>query len=223
MAEGFWAGALDLASSVSEGAWQRRVLGRVQAQGAGPETAMLENLWGGKLAAGQDRDTLVTKLIEGSRPGSDYLPSQGSRPVPRYELEQALQIVRRDAGLVPRDGAPQDALLLITGGVNPAGGHFCRHPTASDSSSPAPAQWASGVRKMFVLEVWSEEAAKALEGISRAKPAAGAPLGIYSCNFPSTDGGNIALYGVLPSSLSDSARAATFAWLTAQANSRLRP
>ena len=223
VAEGFWPAALDLASSVSEGTWQRRVLGRVQAQGAGPETAMRENLWGGKLAAGQDRDTLLTKLIEGSRPGSDYLPSQGSRPIPRYELQQALQIVRRDAGLVPRDGAPQDALLLITGGIDPAGGYFCRHPTASDSSSPAPAQWASGVRKMFVLEVWSDTAAKALEGISRAKPAAGAPPGIYSCNFPGTDGGNIALYAVLPSSLSDSARAATFAWLTVQANSRLRP
>ena len=42
----------------------------------------------------------------------------------------------RRAGLVPRDGAPQDALLLITGGIDPAGGYFCRHPTASESLVP---------------------------------------------------------------------------------------
>ena len=141
----------------------------------------------------------------------------------RFELDAALQIVRRGAGLVPRDGLPRDTLLLITGGIDPAGAHFCRLPTPPDITLPAPGQWAKGVRKMFVLEVWSEPTAKELEGASRARLAPGRAGGIYSCNFPSVDGGGVALYGVLPSSLSDSARAATFEWLTAQANSHLRP
>ena len=79
------------------------------------------------------------------------------------------------------------------------------------------------VRKMFVLEVWSPEQAQLLKGAERAKPAEAAPEGIYSCNFPSSDGGSVELLGVLPSALASTARSATFAYLTARAKSHLKP
>ncbi len=217
-ADGFWASALSLVSSVSEGAWEQKVLGRAQAPGASPETRKLEILRSGKLAAGPSRDWALKKLIEGSHLEPDGMPFASSKPIARYGLDEALRIVRDDAKLAVQDEAPRELLLLITGGIDPAGGHFCRNPASGDSVSPA-----QGVRKMFVLEVWSPAFAASLERILRAKPAEGAPPGIYSCNFPRGDGGNIVLMGVLPSALGDSARTATFAYLTAQANSYLRP
>jgi hypothetical protein len=176
----------------------------------------------GELGAGWVREKVLKTLTGGSQP-SDYLPYAGSQPIPRFELNQALQNVRRDAGLESHDDAPKESLLLISGSVDPAEGYFCRHPIPEDPASPALSQWAKGVRKMLVLEVWSEAFATELERSSRAQPAPGAPAGIYSCIFPNSDGGNITLYGVVPASLSDTTRAVTFDWLTAQAKSRLRP
>ncbi len=165
---------------------------------------------------------MLKKLIEGSRQDRDYLPGAGSKPIQRFGLNAALEIVRQDASIVPREGLPREGLLLITGGVDPAGGFFCRHPSPPDTVSPAAAQWVSGARRIFALEVWSEASARALEKASRAAPAEAAPPGIYSCNFPAHDA-SVALYGVLPGALSTSARDATFAYLTARANSFLRP
>jgi hypothetical protein len=220
--EGFWAAALSLAASVSEGAWERKVLGRAQFPGSSPETGWLDSVRGGKLAAGTKRDDVLKTLIEGSRQDRDYLPQAGSKPIQRFGLNTALEIVRHDASIVPREGLPREGLLLITGGVDPAGGFFCRHPSPPDTLSPAAAQWVSGARRIFALEVWSEASARSLEKVSRAAPAEAAPPGIYSCNFPAHDA-SVALYGVLPGALSTSARDATFAYLTARANSFLRP
>ena len=220
--EGFWAAALGLAVSVSEGAWERKVLGRAQYPGSNPDTGMLEAVRGGKLAAGPKRDVVLKTLIEGSRPDRDYLPGAGSKPIQRLGLNTVLEIVRQDASIVPREGLPREGLLLITGGVDPADGFFCRHPSPPDTLSPAAAQWASGARRIFALEVWSEASARAFEKTSRAAPAEAAPPGIYSCNFPAHDA-SAALYGVLPEALSTSARDATFAYLTARATGFLRP
>ena len=221
--EGFWAAALGLVASVSEGAWERKVLGRAQYPGSNPDTGKLEAVRGGKLAAaGPARDEVLKKLIDGSRADRDYLPGVGSKPIQRFGLNTALEIVRQDAGIVPREGLPREGLLLITGGVDPADGFFCRHPSPPDTLSPAAAQWASGARRIFALEVWSEVSARALVKASRAAPAEAAPAGIYSCSFPAHDA-SAALYGVLPGALSTSARDATFAYLTARANSFLRP
>ncbi len=221
-AEGFWAAALGLVASVSEGAWERKVLGRAQFPGTSPETGMLEAIRGGKLGAGPKHDPVLKKLIEGSRQDRDYLPEASSKPVRRVELNAALEIVRQDASIVPREGLPREGLLLITGGTDPANGFFCRHPSPPDTVSPAAAQWVSGARRIFALEVWSEASARGLEKTSRAALAEGAPSGIYSCNFPAHDA-SVALYGVLPGALSASTRAATFAYLTARANGFLRP
>jgi len=221
-AEGFWAGALDLAGSVSEGAWERKVLGRAQYPGVSHKTIMFETIRGGKLAAGPSRDQTLKKLIEGSRQETNYLPGAGSKPIERFQLDKALNIVRSDAGIVPREGLPREGLLLITGGTDPVGGHFCRHPVPPDSVSPAAGQWASGVRRIFAVEVWSDAAARAFEKASRAKPAEGAPAGIYTCNFPLHDA-TAALYGVLPQALAPGARTATFTYLTGRANGFLRP
>ena len=79
--EGFWAAALGLAASVSEGAWERRVLGRAQYPGSSPETGILDAIRGGKLAAGPKRDDVLKTLIEGSRHDRDYLPGAGSKPI----------------------------------------------------------------------------------------------------------------------------------------------
>jgi hypothetical protein len=220
--EGFWAAALGLAASVSEGAWERKVLGRAQYPGSNPDTGMLEAVRGGKLASGPKREGLLKQLIEGSRQDRDYLPGAGSKPIQRFGLNTALEIVRQDAGIVPREGLPREGLLLMTGGVDPADGFFCRHPSPPDTLSPAAAQWASGARRIFALEVWSQISARALVKASRAVPAEAAPPGLYSCNFPAHDA-SAALYGVLPEALSTSARDATFAYLTARANSFLRP
>ncbi len=221
-AKGFWAGALGLVSSVSEGAWEKRLLGRAQSLAFSQETKILEGLRSSRLAAQGERDALIEKLVEGSRPGSGVLPGAGSKPLPQFELDPALGMIMGDAGLEPRDGAPRQGLLLITGGVDPAAGHFCRNPVPDTSSGGGP-QWMRQARKVFVLEVWSEAFARSLEQVSRAKPAEGAPPGVYACNVSGADGGNIALYGVLASSLTGTARAGAFAYLTARANSHLRP
>ena len=220
--EGFWAAALGLAASVSEGAWERGVLGRAQFPGSSPETGMLDAIRGGKLAAGAKRDAVLKKLIDGSRQDRDYLPGAGSKPIQRFGLNVALEIVGQTPASCLGKRLPREGLLLITGGVDPADGFFCRHPSPPDTVSPAAAQWASGARRIFALEVWSEASARALEKASRAAPAEAAPPGIYSCNFPAHDA-SVALYGVQPGALSTSARDATFAYLTARANGFLRP
>ena len=114
--EGFWAAALGLVASVSEGAWERKVLGRAQFPGSSPETGMLEAIRGGKLGAGPKHDAVLKKLIEGSRQDRDYLPGAGSKPIQRVGLNTALEIVRQDASIVPREGLPREGVLLITGG-----------------------------------------------------------------------------------------------------------
>jgi len=220
--EGFWSGALDLAGAVSEGSWQRKLLARAQSPGFSAETRILEDSWGGKLAAGPARDSILKKLIQGSRlePGS---PITGFKPLERFQLDLALGPIKRDAGILPGTGAAKEVLLLITGGIDPGGSYFCRHPVRPDASQLATPQWVKQAQRVFVLEVWSDVSAQALQRISRAKAAEGAPPGIYLCNIPGADGGSIALYGIVPEALSESARASAFEFLKAQAKNHLRP
>jgi hypothetical protein len=134
-----------------------------------------------------------------------------------------LYLISQDSGGDSQWNAGQEALLLIAGGVDPGGGYFCRHPIRPDSSAWARPGWLSRVRRTFVLEIWSDATAQALQGISRARPAGGAPEGIYLCNVPGADGANIALYGIVPEALSESSRPGAFAYLMAQASNYLKP
>jgi len=221
--EGFWSAALDLAGSVSEGSWERKLLARAQSPGFSAETGILEDSWSSRLATGPARESILRKLVRGSRLEPGAAPFSGFKPIERFQLDLALEPIRQDAGIEPRNGPGQEVLLLMTGGIDPAGGYFCRHPVRPEASPWARPQWVKDARRIFVLEVWSEANAGALQRISRAKPAAGAPAGIYLCNIPGADGANIELYGIVPGALSESARASAFAYLTVQANSYLRP
>ncbi len=221
-AGGFWTGALGLAASVSEGAWEKKVLGRAQSPGASYETKVFKVLGGGKFAAGPGRDQILKELLEGSRLRKDNLLGMGSEPIKRTQLDMAIKIIRSRANVVPRSGLPRESLLLITGGADPAGGYFCRHPVPAGRVSPAARPWVSGVRKIFAVEVWSDAAARELVNAARAKPAKDAPAGIYACNFP-PNGATTALYGVLRQALAPNAKDSTFAYLTRHANSFLRP
>ncbi len=221
-AEGFWSGALDLASAISEGSWERKVLARAQSPGFSAETRMVEDSWGGRLALGPARNSILRMLIEGSRAGPGS-PITKVKPLKRFQLDLALDPIKQDAGILPGNSGAQEVLLLITGSIDPAGSYFCRHPVRPDASQLATPRWVTQAQRIFVLEVWSAAGAETLQRISRAKTAGGAPPGIYLCNIPGTDGANAALYGIVPEALSESARAGTFEYLTAQANSYLRP
>jgi hypothetical protein len=222
-AEGFWAGALGLAGSVSEGAWEKKILGRAQSPGVSHETKMLDVIGSGKFAAGPRRDQILKELIEGSRQQAGYdLLGGGSAPIKRFELNMGISIIRSKASIVPREGLLRESLLLITGGVDTAGGYFCRWPVPSDPVAPAAGQWVSGMRRIFAVEVWSDAAAQEFEKAARATPAEGAPAGIYACNFPAHEATTV-LYGVLPQALAPGAKDGTFAYLTGRANSFLRP
>ena len=218
----FWSSALDLVSAVSGGSWEKKVLARAQSPGFSAETGVLEESWGEKLADGPARNSILRKLIEGSRSGSGS-PITRFKPIQRFELDLALEPIKQDAGILAENGGAQEVLLLITGSIDPGGSYFCRHPVRPDTSQLAMPRWAKQAKKIFVLEVWSEEGAETLKRISRAKAAEGAPPGIYLCNIPGTDGANAELYGIEPEALSESARLGTFQYLTAQANSYLRP
>ncbi len=220
--EGFWSGALDLAGSVSEGSWERKLLARAQSPGFSAETRMLEDSWGGRLALGSARNSILRKLIEGSSSGP-AAPITGFKPLQRFQLDLALEPIKLDAGILPGNYEAKEALLLISAGIDPAGSYFSRHPVRPEESPWARPLWVKQAQRIFVLEVWSEVSAEALKRISRAGAAEGAPPGIYLCNIPGTDGANIALYGIVPRALSESARAGAFKFLTARANSYLRP
>ncbi len=220
--EGFWSGALDLAGSVSEGSWERKLLARAQSPGFGAETRTLENSRSERLAEGHARDSILKELIQGSRfePGS---PITGFKPLQRFQLDLALDPIKQDAGILRGNYEAKEALLLISAGIDPAGSYFCRHAVRPEESPWARPLWVKQAQRMFVLEVWSEAGAEALKKISRAKAAEGGPPGIYLCNIPGADAANIALYGIVPQALSESARAGAFQFLTARANSYLRP
>ncbi len=221
--DGFWSGALDLAGSVSEGPWQRKLLARAQFPGPSPETGILEDLTGGKLAGVSTREALIKKLIAGSHRAPGPLAIIGSEPIKRFHFDPALEPIRADAGLDRGVREGQEALLFISGGIDPSGSYFCRFPAYGEPAPWARLQWTKRVRRVFVLEAWSDIAAKALQDISRAQPAEGAPPGIYSCNFSGSDGVKILLYGVVPSALAAGTRGSAFGYLTARANSHLRP
>jgi hypothetical protein len=223
-AEGFWSNALDLAGAVSEGPWKRKLLARAQSPGASIETGLVQILQGAdKLAQGEARAPIFRELLEGSRPNPGLPAITGSKPIKRFELDLAMEPIRRDAGIVPRDSERREALLLITGGIDSYGSYFCRYPMRRNMAPWAHPQWVKRARNVFVLEVWSEAEAQALQRNSRAKPAEGAPNGIYSCNIPSAGGAGIALYGVVPAALAEGARTGVFAYLTERANSYLKP
>ena len=148
----------------------------------------------------------------------------GSKPIQRFELDLALEPIRHDAGIVTRDSALQESLLLITGSIDPGGGgYFCRHPVRQDRAPWARPHWTSQARRAFVLEVWSAAAAEAMRANKLAMPAEGAPDGIYVCNIKGKGGAQIALYGVVPAVLAAEARGGVFAYLTAQANKYFKP
>ncbi len=223
-AEGFWSSALDLAGSVSEGPWERKLLARAQSPGASIETGLLQNLQGAdKLAQGEARVPIMQKLLEGSRPKPGLPAIAGSKPIKRFGLDQALALIRRDAGIVPGSSERPETLLLITGGIDSYGSYFCRYPMRGNTAPWARPQWVKRARKVFVLEVWSEAEAQTLQRISRAKPAEGAPNGVYFCNVPGAGGAKIALYGVVPAALAGGAKTGVFAYLTERANSYLKP
>ena len=215
----FWISAIELVSSVSEGPWQRKLLARAQFPGPSEDTGLLDDVRTGKLAAGQLHDAILKKLIEASRPKSEALEIIGARPIERSQLDLALGPIR--AGAEIAEGAQQEALLLITGGIGQSGSHFCRYPLLQGSRT-AP-QWVQRTHKAFVLEVWSSAEAEALQRAARAKPAPDAPEGIYVCNISSTGDAKIALYGVVPAALADPARTASFTYLTERASVALKP
>ncbi len=212
--EAFWSGALDLAASVSVGPWEKKLLARVQAPGPSQNTGILKGT----------RSDILKKLIEGSRSNPWPRAMTGSKPIQRFELDLALEPIRHDAGIVTRDSALQESLLLITGSIDPGGGgYFCRHPVRQDRAPWARPHWTSQARRAFVLEVWSAAAAEAMRANKLAMPAEGAPDGIYVCNIKGTGGARIALYGVVPAVLAAEARGGVFAYLTAQANNYFKP
>lgn len=222
-AKGFWAGALDLAASVSEGPWQTKLLARAQSPGPSEQTKVLEDLRDGKLATGTASESILKTLTSLSAKEKAFPPITGLRPIERFQLDLALEVIQQNAGIIPSDSPGQDSLLLITGGIDPAGSYFCRHPIRPDTSAWARPEWVRQARRVFVLEVWGEAATVALERAARAKPADGAPPGIYSCAVPGADGANVALYGVVPAALSEKARAGIFGYLKTQANRYLKP
>ena len=224
-AKGFWAGALGLVSSVSEGAWEKRLLGRAQSLAISQETKILEDLRSSRLAAEGERGALIKKLVEGSRSGSGFLPGAGSKPIPQFELDPALGMIMGDAGLEPREGSPAPGSLAYYRWRRPCGRAIpavipCRIPR------PVAARDGCGKRERFLCsksgarplpEAWKKFRAPGPRKVLRLV------LVSTLCNVSGADGGNIALYGVLASSLTSSARAGAFAYLTARANSHLRP
>ncbi len=221
--EGFWSGALDLIGSVSEGPWERKLLARAQFPGPSPETGILEDRTAGRLAGESTREAIVRKLIAGSRSTPGPLSIMGSQPIKRFHFDPALEPIWADAGIYRGGREGPGALLVISGGIDPNGSYFCRFPAYGETAPWAPLQWTKWTRKLFVLEVWSDIAAEALQKNLRAKPAEGAPSGIYACNLPVSEESKIVLYGVVPSALAAGTRGSAFAYLTARANSHLRP
>ncbi len=215
----FWTSAIELVSSVSEEPWQRKLLARAQFPGPSEDTVLLDDVRAGKLAEGQLRQTILKKLLEGSRPKSEALEITGAKPIERSQLDLALAPIRADAEI--EESTQQEALLLITGSINPGGSYACRHPVLQNQQG-AP-QWVQRMHKAFVLEVWTSAEAEALQRALRAKPAPEAPDGIYVCNVTGTGGSKIALYGVVPAALAHPARAGSFAYLTARAIEALKP
>jgi hypothetical protein len=145
-----------------------------------------------------------------------------SKPIQRFELDGALGPIRDDAGIVPRDSARQESLLLVRGNIEPSSSYFCRQPVQRRVARWTMPRWTVQPSRLFVLEVWSHAGAEALR--TSARPAEGAPSGVYLCNMTSAGSAKIALYGVVPEALADEARRSeAFAYLTARANAFLKP
>ena len=219
-AAAFWSGALGLARSVSEGQWVRKLLARAQFPGPGEETGILEDRKEGRLADGASVDLTIKTLSEASLPKPWPLAVTGSKPIERYLLDLALEAIRADAGLPGGSLAQPEALLLLRGSIDRAGSYFCRNPLEAVASPSARPQWVSRAQGVFALEVWSEAEAADLQRRALAKPAEGAPGGIYLCKGSI---GKIALYGLVPKALSEETREGVFAYLTAQAKRHLEP
>lgn len=224
-AEGYWDEALTLISKVSAAAFEKKVLARAQAPGPSPFTGVLESTPDGGARAPEDaRAAARSLLIEGSRvkpgPRSMFEP----RPIDYFELDLAMKPIRRDASILVRHSAGQEALLFLSGSVKTSDSAFCQYAAQRDRDPSSSPQWAKQARKVFALEVWSESAAGAMRNASHIKPADGGPDGVFACNIPGPDGDRIALYGVTPQVIADEgARTKAFAWLAERAGGFLKP
>jgi hypothetical protein len=223
--DGFWTAVLDLISAVSQGPWERSILARAQAPGTSEDTGVLWDMRSGSAQAMlADQPSILAKMRAGSRPKPEPRSIIRFKPVERFHLDLALKPIRDDAGIPPRQSLRQEALVVVSGSVKATGSYFCQHPVRRDRSPWATPLWAKQARKVLALEVWSSAAAEAMQRTSRAKQADDAPEGVFLCNLQGSDGGKIAVYGVLPEILSnDAARGTAFDYLKAQAENYLRP
>jgi hypothetical protein len=221
--EGFWSAAFGLATAVGKQPWERFILARGQAPGANQYTKMLQDVREHGVAL--DEAALLKNMDDDSRLKPEPRTIIRLKPLERFHLDIALKLIRNDAGISKRNTVGKEALLLVSGSVRSPGSYFCQYPLRRDTAAPwvAP-QWVKQARKVFVLEVWSNAAAEAMQRLTRAKHPDDAPAGIFLCGVPGADGDKIALYGVLPSILSsDSERSAAFNYLSDRADGFLKP
>jgi hypothetical protein len=225
LADGFWTSALDLAAAISKQPYERKILARAQAPGVSAETKILQYIRDGSLLAQQDtgRSRVLKILSEGSRINAPPLSIIQFKPLERFHLDIALKTIRAQAEITPQQSVGHESLLMISGSVKTTGSDFCRRAVRGDAPSARP-QWLKQVKKAFVLEVWSKASTEAMQKEQRAEAAEGAPEGIFRCKIGGADGERISLYALEAASISeDGAMARAFSYLTAQAESYLKP
>src|SRR5258706_953080 len=224
-ADGVWTSALDLAAAISKQPSERKILARAQAPGVSAATKILQYIRDGSLLAQQetDRSRVAKILSEGSRINAPPLSIIQFKPLERFHLDIALKTIRAQAEITPQQSVGHESLLMVSGSVKTTGSDFCRRAVRGDAPSARP-QWLKQVKKAFVLEVWSKASTEAMQKEQRAEAAEGAPEGIFRCKIGGADGERISLYALEAASISeDGAMARAFSYLTAQAESYLKP
>jgi hypothetical protein len=222
----FWSEALGLATAVSDGTWERKILARAQSPEASGETRILDDADAGILLAQQDqaRSEILTILEKGSQRRAQPFAAFEPRPIERFHLDVALKALREQAGIAYTQSAGQESLLVIAGSIKAGGSEFCRRENRGDGTPSHRPLWLRQARKAFVLEVWSEDTARIMQQERRAERAENSGDGVFRCKIGSSDADKVELYAVSQSVLeADQSRAEAFSYLKNTAVALLKP
>ncbi len=215
----FWTKALALTDTVARLEWKKIAFALAERPGIDSSISELPGVLDGPEPARNEKRTAAVKtFVQASTTSSVALKSE---PLEAINLTQALSVIRRNGGIDPRESIGQETLLVVTGGVKKQSG-LCdalENPATTSKS----ATWLMPIRRAFIVEIWDDALAQALDSARRTTKPVSAPVGVSLCQGKGA-AANVQIYAIVAKTLQDeTARNAAFSFLIQEASIRLKP